>query len=158
MYVNYRTVDGTANAGSDFEYTEDTVRFEPGETVKTIHIPIIDDDVFEEDEYFTVELFNVHTGGPEGMFDTNANSAKIARLDAPAVAHVIILDDDHAGVFTFANDAITVSGSAGMKLQQLIIIFLINETNATRDVSLAAMKIILLSREYDIINKTFQNN
>ena len=108
LYVDYRTVDGTANAGSDYEFTEDTIRFEPGETVKNISIKILDDDIFEEDEYFTVELFNVRSGSSEGMFDTNVNSATIARLDAPSIAHIIILDDDHAGVFTFACDALTV--------------------------------------------------
>ena len=118
LYVDYRTVDGTANAGSDFEFKEDTIRFDPGETVKSINVTILDDDVFEEDEYFSVELYNVRSGSTDGMFDTDVNSAKIARLDAPSVAHVIILDDDHAGVFTFASEAVTVSRLCVVCLQQ----------------------------------------
>ena len=109
LFVDYRTVDGTANAGSDYEFVEDTLEFTPGETVKSIEIKIIDDDIFEEDEYFTVQLFNVRSGSPQGMFDTHVDSTTIARLEAPSVAHVIILDDDHAGVFGFASDVITVS-------------------------------------------------
>lgn len=55
-YVDYQTEDGTANAGSDFEYTSGTLIFEPGETERHIEISIIDDDVFEEDEHFFVNL------------------------------------------------------------------------------------------------------
>lgn len=32
--VDYRTEDGTANAGSDYEFAEGTLVFKPGETVK----------------------------------------------------------------------------------------------------------------------------
>lgn len=108
LYVDYRTSDGTANAGSDYEAVEATLRFDPGETMKNLYVKILDDDIFEEDEYFSVELFNVRSGSADGMFDTDIHSATIARLEAPSVAHVIILDDDHAGVFTFATDSITV--------------------------------------------------
>ena len=109
LYVDYRTEDGTANAGSDYEAAEDMIVFKPGETIRTFKIKILDDDIFEEDEYFRVHLFNVRSGSVDGMFDTDANSTQIARLEAPAVATVIILDDDHAGVFGFANESMTVS-------------------------------------------------
>lgn len=32
--VDYRTEDGTANAGSDYEFAEGTLVFKPGETLK----------------------------------------------------------------------------------------------------------------------------
>lgn len=32
--VDYRTEDGTANAGSDYEFAEGTLLFKPGETLK----------------------------------------------------------------------------------------------------------------------------
>ena len=54
--VAYRTVDGTAVAGSDYTTTSGTLRFEPGDTTKTIRIPTMDDDTPEETEAFTVEL------------------------------------------------------------------------------------------------------
>lgn len=34
--VDYRTEDGTANAGSDYEFAEGTLLFKPGETLKGI--------------------------------------------------------------------------------------------------------------------------
>ena len=54
--VAYRTVDGTAVAGSDYTTTSGTLRFEPGDTTKTIRVPTVDDDTPEETEAFTVEL------------------------------------------------------------------------------------------------------
>ncbi|KAL2095548.1 hypothetical protein ACEWY4_007696 [Coilia grayii] len=38
FYVDYRTEDGSANAGSDYEYGEGTVVFKPGETRKEIQV------------------------------------------------------------------------------------------------------------------------
>ena len=64
-YVDYRTEDGTANAGSDFEFTTGTLIFQPGETERHIEIRIIDDDVFEEDEHFFVNLSNARNEGDD---------------------------------------------------------------------------------------------
>ena len=58
MYVDYRSEEGTANAGSDYVHVEGTVVFFPEETQKYFPIVIIDDDVFEEDEHFFVHLSN----------------------------------------------------------------------------------------------------
>ena len=52
--VDYCTEDGSAEAGSDYVSAKGTLRFEPGETRKTIKLSVIDDDVFEEDEHFYV--------------------------------------------------------------------------------------------------------
>ncbi|KAF7642638.1 hypothetical protein LDENG_00254020, partial [Lucifuga dentata] len=38
FYVDYRTEDGSANAGSDYEYSEGTLVFKPGETCKEIKV------------------------------------------------------------------------------------------------------------------------
>ena len=52
--VDYCTEDGTAEAGSDYVSVKGTLRFEPGETRKTIKLSVIDDELFEEDEHFYV--------------------------------------------------------------------------------------------------------
>ncbi|XP_072546094.1 sodium/calcium exchanger 1b isoform X2 [Salminus brasiliensis] len=114
--VEFRTEDGTANAGSDYEFTEGTVVFKPGETQKEIRIGIIDDDIFEEDENFHIHLSNVrvlHEGAePE---TTEANHVEtIATLGAPTTATVTIFDDDHAGIFTFEEPVTHVSESVGV--------------------------------------------
>uniref|UniRef100_A0A671UZ17 Solute carrier family 8 member 2b n=1 Tax=Sparus aurata TaxID=8175 RepID=A0A671UZ17_SPAAU len=114
FYVDYRTEDGSANAGSDYEYSEGTLVFKPGETRKEIKVGIIDDDIFEEDEHFFVRLLNLRVGDAEGMFESDeAGAAPKARLVEPLVATVTILDDDHAGIFTFSERMVRVSESVG---------------------------------------------
>uniref|UniRef100_A0A3P9LFQ9 Solute carrier family 8 member 2b n=1 Tax=Oryzias latipes TaxID=8090 RepID=A0A3P9LFQ9_ORYLA len=114
FYVDYRTEDGSANAGSDYDYTEGTLVFKPGETRKEIKIGIIDDDIFEEDEHFFVRLLNLRIGDAEGMFESDeVGAAPKARLVEPLVATVTILDDDHAGIFTFSERTVRVSESVG---------------------------------------------
>lgn len=44
------TIDGTAEANSDYLPMKDTLSFSPGETEKLIDIGIIDDDQWEPDE------------------------------------------------------------------------------------------------------------
>uniref|UniRef100_UPI00398F6CE3 sodium/calcium exchanger 3-like isoform X3 n=1 Tax=Pristiophorus japonicus TaxID=55135 RepID=UPI00398F6CE3 len=114
FYVDYRTEDGSANAGSDYEYSEGTLIFKPGETVKEITVGIIDDDIFEEDEHFFVRLGNLQSGDAEGMFDSDPTDYPKGRLVSPLVATVTILDDDHAGIFTFEDKVYHVSESVGV--------------------------------------------
>ena len=77
-------------------------------------VGIIDDDIFEEDEHFFVRLLNLRVGDPEGMFESDeVGAAPKGRLVEPLVATVTILDDDHAGIFTFGNRLLRVSESVG---------------------------------------------
>ena len=63
--VNYRTVPDTeapanqrATAGSDYTAVSGTVTFAPGETRKTVQVPILDDNVEDSGEIFWFELSN----------------------------------------------------------------------------------------------------
>ncbi|XP_062304039.1 sodium/calcium exchanger 1a isoform X1 [Osmerus eperlanus] len=114
--VEYRTEDATANAGSDYQFTEGTVVFKPGETEKEIRIDIIDDDIFEEDEHFLVHLSNVKViSEGTGVRHSEANHVDtLAGLGLPCTATVTIFDDDHAGIFTFEEPVMTISESIGM--------------------------------------------
>ncbi|XP_040179217.1 sodium/calcium exchanger 2 [Rana temporaria] len=114
FYVDYKTEDGSANAGSDYEYSEGTLIFKPGETQKEIKVGIIDDDIFEEDEHFFVRLMNLRVGDAEGMFEPDGEGRPKARLVSPLIATVTILDDDHAGIFTFEEKLVRVSESVGV--------------------------------------------
>ncbi|XP_069394559.1 sodium/calcium exchanger 1b isoform X2 [Paralichthys olivaceus] len=115
--VEYRTEDGTANAGSDYEFTEGVVVFKSGETLKEIRVGIIDDDIFEEDENFLIHLSNVKVLTSEGEEPEDGESANhmdsVACLGLPATATVTIFDDDHAGIFTFEEPVCHVSESVG---------------------------------------------
>ncbi|XP_061452513.1 sodium/calcium exchanger 2 isoform X3 [Rhineura floridana] len=113
FYVDYKTEDGSAKAGSDYEYSEGTLIFKPGETQKELKIGIIDDDIFEEDEHFFVRLLNLRVGDAEGMFESDSADHPKGRLVAPLVATVTILDDDHAGIFTFQDKLLRVSECQG---------------------------------------------
>ncbi|KAI4815361.1 hypothetical protein KUCAC02_005509, partial [Chaenocephalus aceratus] len=84
------------------------------ETRREIKVGIIDDDIFEEDEHFFVRLLNLRVGDAEGMFESDeVGAAPKGQLLEPLVATVTILDDDHAGIFTFSERMVRVSESVG---------------------------------------------
>lgn len=125
VVVQYGTADGTAIAGSDYVGQSGTLVFKPGETRKTIVLSVIDDDVFEEDEHFYVHLKKaVIVRQPNGQAAASIGSS-LANLRGgispkendvlgeSSTATVIILDDDHCGVFGFAESTVRTSESAG---------------------------------------------
>ncbi|XP_008170767.2 sodium/calcium exchanger 3 isoform X1 [Trachemys scripta elegans] len=114
LYVDYKTEDGSANAGADYEFTEGTVVLKSGETQKEFSVGIIDDDIFEEDEHFFVRLSNLRVVETEEPAELNNLPYPKAILTSPCVATVTILDDDHAGIFTFECDVMHVSESIGV--------------------------------------------
>lgn len=61
--VRYATIDGSATTGLDYTGTADIVTFEPGETWKTVSVPILNDAIPEATETFTVQLTGVLCGG-----------------------------------------------------------------------------------------------
>jgi hypothetical protein len=68
--VFYRTVSGSAAAGSDFSPVSTFVTFSSSDTIKTIFVPIVNDSTPEPsatttlpDEYFFVELYAVSGAG-----------------------------------------------------------------------------------------------
>jgi solute carrier family 8 (sodium/calcium exchanger) len=112
IYVDYKTEDGTANAGSDYEYTEGTLKFYPGELHKQIPLTVIDDDLFEEDEHLYVRLSNLRVKDQDGSLESDTNGS-IAKLGTPFLATVMILDDDHPGIFHFEEKEMRVSEAIG---------------------------------------------
>ena len=56
--LDYITVDGTAIAGSDYQAVSGTLNFAAGQTSKTIAIPIINDNIGESNETFTLKFSN----------------------------------------------------------------------------------------------------
>ena len=59
--VTYTTMDGTAEAGTDYTAASGTLTFAAGSTEETIEVQATEDDLKESDEGFTVEL-----SGPSG--------------------------------------------------------------------------------------------
>ena len=80
--VEYATADGTALAGTDYEETTGTLTFSAETTAQTIRVPIIDDDLDEATETFTIALSNPSNATIE---DGEATSV-IADNDLPVVS------------------------------------------------------------------------
>ncbi len=64
--MSFRTLNGTAIAGSDYVAKSGTLTFKPGETTKTITIEVNGDKANEQDEYFQVELFGLSSNASFG--------------------------------------------------------------------------------------------
>ena len=82
--VDYATSDGTganaATAGADYTATSDTLTFAPGETEKTVSVPVLDDSHDEGEETFTLTLSNPQ-GGNAWLKDATATGT-IVNTDA----------------------------------------------------------------------------
>lgn len=96
--VQYATTAGSASPGNDFILTSGTLSFAPGETQKTISIPIIDDSVFEADETFSVIL---SAPSPGTALGTNSTQT------------VTIQSDDAQPVVSFANNSLIIGERSG---------------------------------------------
>ena len=62
VYVNYTTQDITATAGSDYTAASGQVFFNPGQTTKTVTVPISGDLIAEPDETFNLVLSTTTRG------------------------------------------------------------------------------------------------
>ncbi len=85
--VDYATSDGTATAGQDYIAVSGTLTFNPGETTKTISVPILGDTVDEANETFTVTLSNptnatLATDRATGMILNDDSVVKVSITDA----------------------------------------------------------------------------
>ena len=65
--VRYRTVDGTARAGEDYEAREGDIVFDAGVTTQVVSVPVIDDAIDEDAETMTLELTQLSNGGSYGI-------------------------------------------------------------------------------------------
>ncbi|PYS95121.1 MAG: hypothetical protein DMF65_14495, partial [Acidobacteria bacterium] len=97
--VDFSTDDGTARAGLDYTPVSTTLTFAPGETVKTVSIPVFDDARDEPDETVNLRLSNPTSGVPIGN---------------PATAQLVIADNDLPQTVSVNNVAVyePTSGTA----------------------------------------------
>jgi hypothetical protein len=80
--ITYATADGTATAGSDFTATSGTLVFGPGQTTRTVAVPVLGDTTYEPDETFTVTLSNPING----TLATATATGTIKNDDAPTAS------------------------------------------------------------------------
>ena len=91
--VDYQTVNGSAQSGSDYTAKSGTLTFSPNQTSKTITVQSLQDTQFEGNENFTVQL-------------SNASNAGIAQTTGTVT---IIDDDPQGGGVTVSVSDVTVS-------------------------------------------------
>ncbi len=86
VQVSYGTVQltgsSTADEGSDFEATSGTLIFRPGQTRKTVSVPILDDARNEGNETFELVLTNLQGA----TFDNNSGTGTIVNAEPLALS------------------------------------------------------------------------
>ena len=97
--VNYATADGSATAPADYTSTSSTLTFEPGQTSRTVEVPIVDDDEEDDGETFTLTLSDPSSAV---LADAEATGTIRNTEAAPLTAEFRGLPDAHGGAaFTF---------------------------------------------------------
>ena len=94
--VDFVTSNSTATAGLDYQPTNGTLIFAPGETVKSFSVRIIDDTVIEGDEDVFLSL-STPTGG--------------AVLANPSVATLTLMDNDGSVIVPAGSMLVSESGA-----------------------------------------------
>ena len=136
--VNYATADQSAQAGTDYTSTQGTLTFAPGETTKTITVPVFGDNALESNERFVVQLSNptnVTLSTPQGIGEIVNDDNHFARcqnvtipttVDACTATAVSIdngssapdgspltLTQNPAGPYPLGTTSVTLTASAG---------------------------------------------
>ncbi|MEX8516902.1 MAG: Calx-beta domain-containing protein [Leptothrix sp. (in: b-proteobacteria)] len=137
--IDYHTVDGTASAGSDYTAQNAQLIFAPGETTKTITVPVLNDTVFEG-----AETFNVVIANPAGV-----NNAKIGAGTPTSTAQATeTITDDGTGAGGTDDDRPTVTITADHPI--------VNEGagTATFTVTLSGSSAVPVSIDYHTLDGT----
>lgn len=95
--VAYTTSDGTAVAGDDYTAKSGTVTFPPQTTSQSFTVTILDDDLDESSETFSLAL----------------SSPEFATLGTPAAATITIIDNDGPPTVTFSTATYAAPENAG---------------------------------------------
>ncbi|NCR19475.1 MAG: hypothetical protein GPJ22_20640, partial [Microcystis aeruginosa LL13-03] len=85
--VNYATANGTATAGTDYTaIPTTTLTFNPGETSKTITVPVNGDNQVELNETFFLNLSNLQGNGSNVTLADNQGQGTINNDDSASIA------------------------------------------------------------------------
>jgi len=115
VQVDYKTEDGTACSPDDYSGVAGTLTFGPGETEKKVELSVEDDDMFEEDEHFYIRVSNPRRkdGIPIPDMEVEGEMVPSLQLGIPHMSTIMILDDDHGGVFQFEEHEAEITESVG---------------------------------------------
>lgn len=104
--VDYATSDVTANAGSDYTSTSGTLSFLPGQTSKSLTVPLLNDTLNEADETFTLTLSNATVA----LTDSSATGTIFDDDPEPTVAIADASAPEADGLVSFTISISSVSG------------------------------------------------
>merc|ERR1719347_2422129 len=120
VQVDYKTEDGTAASPGDYIEAIGTLTFGPGETQKMVTLEVLDDDVFEEDEHFYIRISNLRRKDGKAFKeievegeDGRKSMQPCCQMGTPHMATIMILDDDHSGIFGFEDSEAEIVESVG---------------------------------------------
>merc|ERR1711923_261964 len=120
VQVDYKTEDGSASSEGDYIEAIGTLTFGPGESQKMVTLEVLDDDVFEDDEHFYIRISNLRRkdGKPFAQIEVEDDEGKKSmqancQLGTPHMATIMILDDDHGGIFGFSESEAEIVESVG---------------------------------------------
>merc|ERR1712042_124576 len=120
LQVDYKTEDGTASSEGDYIEAIGTLTFGPGETQKHVTLEVLDDDVFEEDEHFYIRISNLRRKDGKAFKeievegeDGRKSMQPCCQMGTPHMATIMILDDDHSGIFGFEDSEAEIVESVG---------------------------------------------
>jgi len=124
--LKYSTSEGTAKAGVRFEHVEGTLIFGPTQTERVIRIPIVDNDTWDPDEEFHVELEDLQLKQSRALAFSKSRSLSRSKdtLESTSTPNelrlqlglsrttITVLNDDDAGTLGFDVDEVqTTEGS-----------------------------------------------
>ena len=114
--VDYATHDGTARAGSDYTATSGALTFAPGETAKTVSVPVINDTVEDTPETLTVRLSNANPpyNEEEGAWEWGSQQAGVLIADAVATGTIRNTEDQAEPRAVSVSDASAAEGDSGV--------------------------------------------
>jgi solute carrier family 8 (sodium/calcium exchanger) len=110
--VKYKTRDGTAKGTDDYTTDEGVLTFEPEDTMKILAIKIRDDNAYEENEEFYVDLSDPSV--------EESASCQAVLSDIPSVC-VVIIDDDDPGTLKFKEETIEVFEEAEGSIAEIVV-------------------------------------
>ena len=105
--VNYATADGTATQPADYSSTSGTLTFTPGQTTRTITVPVIGETVPEANETFFVNL----SGATNATIGDNQGVGTITNDDVPVTVSPATLPN--GAVAAAYSQTVTASGGTG---------------------------------------------
>lgn len=97
--LDYHTVNGSATSGEDYTAVSGTLNYTSGESEKHISIEILDDNIYEGNKGFRIELSNPKEG---------------TALTDQSTANITITDDENPGILQFEVASLSINEDSGI--------------------------------------------